>query len=361
MRGLVALPTVRTHVRIALLLTSIAVSVAAAEIAARRLYPAFQAGSRSDESPDSKSCESIQMFHLQVGWWPRPHLNCMMSGERRVRLKTNSAGFRADHEFAVKKSGTLRVGFFGDSFTFGALVTLEESYPSIIETSVPGLESVNVGIDGGGPDQALLALRHKASGLDLDAIVLAFTAENIARLLMQEQAGWPKPYFTFEGGELRAHNYPLQLMPQRVTSPWALSLRDFLLWQLALAAMRPPALHVGLYRPYAALYDDPTGKLLEQILAQFHREAAGVPLILAPLPTYHYIEYDLSPDYEFLYRRAAQAVGGTYVDVLSAFAPLTRNQKRATRFQFDQHYTPLAHRIVADAMLPHVRALRATR
>jgi hypothetical protein len=122
--------------------------------------------------------------------------------------------------------------------------------------------------------------------------------------------------------------------------------------------MRRVSLSVGLYRPYTAYYDGPAGELLERILVAFREEAREAQLIVAPLPTYHYIEYDLAPDYEPVFKCAAQATGGTYVHLLPAFKRLTSEQRRATRFRFDQHYTALGHRVVADALAPHVLALR---
>ena len=122
--------------------------------------------------------------------------------------------------------------------------------------------------------------------------------------------------------------------------------------------MRPVSLSVGLYNPYDAYYNGPAGELLERILVAFREEAPDAHLIFAPLPTYHYIEYDLAPDYEPVFRRAAQATGGTYVHLLSAFKRLTSEQRRATRFRFDQHYTALAHRVVGEALAPHVFALQ---
>lgn len=90
----------------------------------------------------------------------------------------------------------------------------------------------------------------------------------------------------------------------------------------------------------------------------FGEEAREAHLSIAPLPTYHSMEYDLAPDYEPVFKRAAQATGGTYVHLLPAFKSLTSEQRRATRFRFDQDYTALGHRVVADVLAPHVLALR---
>lgn len=359
-------PRRSTHrARTALVLASAVFALVAAELTAGRVYPFFERAPVPSDLRGRPICGTVFDFDPHTGWWPKPNLDCVATGERAVPVRTNGAGFNADHDFGPK-AGRIRIGFLGDSLTFGDLVAPDDTYVSILERSLPGIETVNFGLDGGGPDQALLALRHKAAALELDALVLAFTPENIERILMRERAGRPKPYFTLDYGELRLHNHPVPFSPAPEQLPdgrsrYALGaspLRRSALWQLLLAGIRPVALRAGLYRPYAELYDGAAGALLERILAEFEREAGDRVLIFAPLPTYHYIEYDLAPDYERVYETASAAAGGTYVDVLAAFRRLTPAQRRAARFRFDQHYTPLAHRVVADALLPAVTAAR---
>jgi hypothetical protein len=108
------------------------------------------------------------------------------------------------------------------------------------------------------------------------------------------------------------------------------------------------------------VYRGPASRLLEQILIQFSRQAPGADVIFAPLPTYHFIEYEIAPPYRTLYRDVADKTAGIYVDVVSAFEGLTAAQKRATRFRFDQHYTPFAHSLVAKTLIPHITSLRRT-
>ena len=354
--------------RFGLALVSLVLSLALAEAAASYLFPYFQPWTVAPDLRDRTICGVIVAFDERTGWWQKPNLNCVMPHEGdAIVLRTNSAGLRADYDYGNKALGVMRIGVFGDSFTAADQVTAEETYASIIEQSVPQAEVLNFGLGAGGPGQSLLGLRHKAAGFDLDAVIIAPLVENIVRTQMAERDGRQKPYFTLVDGQLQAHNYPLKFRPpppestlQRVGGfaqrRWRLN--DSALWQLTLAAMRPVSLSVGLYNPYDAYYNGPAGELLERILVAFREEAPDAHLIFAPLPTYHYIEYDLAPDYEPVFRRAAQATGGTYVHLLSAFKRLTSEQRRATRFRFDQHYTALAHRVVGEALAPHVFALQ---
>ena len=350
-------------VRLGIALTSTGIALLLAEVAARQIYPFFQSWNRPSGPSSSDECGPTVQFDQDVGWWPKPHLDCLEVAERSVRFKTNSLGFRSDREFGSKPDGTMRIAVLGDSFTFGALVTREETYAALLEQSVPAVEMVNFGFGGGGPDQSLLALRHKGRALQIDALIVAPSVENIQRVLMSERDGRPKPYFTLAAGTLKLHNHPVprSAPPEVRAGPVGTRgpvLGRSALWQLLLAGMRPITLRTGVYRPYASEYGGPPGALLERILTSFRMESGNAPIVFAPLPTYHYIEYEIPQDYESVFRRTAKSVNGIYVDVLPAFKRLAPEERRAMRFKFDQHYTPAAHRVVAEALLPHVMALR---
>jgi hypothetical protein len=348
---------------VALALASTAIALVLAEVAARRIYPFFQSWPRPAGSASQDECGPTVQFDEDVGWWPKPHLDCLEPAERSVRFRTNSLGFRSDREFGPKPDGIVRVAVLGDSFTFGALVTREETYAALLERAVPMVEMVNFGLGGGGPDQSLLALRHKGRTLQIDALIVAPSVENIERVLMTERDGRPKPYFTLATGGLELHNHPVprRALQVRAAGPVGTGgpvLGQSALWQLLLAGMRPVTLRTGVYRPYAAEYGGSAGALLEQILMAFRVESGDRPIVFAPLPTYHYFEYDIPQDYEPVFRRAADSVNAVYVDVLPAFKRLPPEERRALRFRFDQHYTPAAHRVVAHALRPYVMALR---
>ncbi|MBI2828861.1 MAG: hypothetical protein HYX77_06285 [Acidobacteria bacterium] len=349
-----------------LLLLTLLASVA--ELAASYLYPYLQPLTVRPDPQNRTVCDDVYRFDEHTGWWPKPNLDCLPQERDSPAIRTNSLGLRADHDYGDKAPGVMRIGVFGDSFTFADQVQANETYASIIERSVPNVEVLNFGLGGGGPDQSLMALRHKAAGLNLDAVIVAPLVENIVRTQMTDRGGRPKPYFTLVDGQLQAHDYPVKYQPppsaptlRRAVAQGRSLLYDSALWQLTLAAMRPVALSSGLYNPYTAYYNGPAGELLERILLAFREEAREADLIFAPLPTYHYIEYDLAPDYEQVFRRAAQGTGGTYAHLLPAFKRLTPEQRRATRFRFDQHYTALGHRVVGEALVPYVRAFQAQR
>ncbi|HET9062731.1 MAG TPA: hypothetical protein VFO62_05530 [Candidatus Binatia bacterium] len=99
------------------------------------------------------------------------------------------------------------VSSFGDSFTFGAEVPAEDSYPNLLAREL-GCRVNNFGVGGYGTDQAFLRYRHLAADSPR-FVVLGHYAEDIVRNVNQLRdlnAGgsfFLKPRFVLEGGQLR--------------------------------------------------------------------------------------------------------------------------------------------------------------
>jgi hypothetical protein len=354
----------RAGLKVGLVLVSLTVSLAVAELSARVLRPMLEPWTVESHENVPGACGDVARFDECTGWWLKPNLRCTLPHEDgSIAMRTNSAGLRADREYGKKTPGVLRVGVFGDSYTNGSGVKVEDAFVSIIERTLPNVEVLNFGLGAGGPDQSLMALRCKAPEFDLDLVIVAPTVENILRILMPERDGRAKPYFTLADGRLSLHNYPVPLTTRLPPTPDAPpGLRGLLfrseLYQLLLPSARMAALTMGVYKPFTAQYEGAPGELLYAILTAFKQDGGHAGLIFAPLPTYHYIEYGMAPDYERVFRRAAEATGGDYVDLLSAFRRLSATDRRATRFRYDQHYSPVGHQVVADTLLPYIARLR---
>lgn len=72
--------------------------------------------------------------------------------------------------------------FVGDSFTMGHGVTWDESFAGRVAAALPGVQVVNLAVQGYGTDQALLRLRRYASRFsDLRAVVYGFIPRHVYR------------------------------------------------------------------------------------------------------------------------------------------------------------------------------------
>jgi lysophospholipase L1-like esterase len=107
-----------------------------------------------------------------------PAIPDAFKGNPTWRVKLDHDGFRGD-ALGPKAPGALRVVCLGDSWTFGASVDQDASYPAQLETQLtakyPGkkLEVKNLGIIGHSSFQGVKLLRT-AMALDPDVLVIAY-------------------------------------------------------------------------------------------------------------------------------------------------------------------------------------------
>lgn len=103
--------------------------------------------------------------------------------EYRVRWRTNSQGIRADREFGPKPAGTKRILALGDSFTEGAQVEVEDTWPAVLEAELTRagqkVEVVSGGNPGYGTVHALGWLRKFGARFEPDLVVLAMTPNDL--------------------------------------------------------------------------------------------------------------------------------------------------------------------------------------
>jgi hypothetical protein len=309
-------------------------------------------------------CGDLLEFDSCTGFWNRANAQCLLPHETGpVSVVTDHDGLRlAQH--SAPAAAARSVAILGDSVTFGWGVQPDASYPARLGQAIDGATVRNLGLLGGGPDQSLLALRCKEFPR-FDVIVVAPLVENIVRTLLTVRDGRAKPYFALENGALQvqsptADGRGYTSPPESAWSDPAGATRDLLarsaLYKRALPGARHLLLSARLFRPYRVYYEGSTGKLLLAILVAIAEENKAARVIYAPLPTYHYIEYDVTPDYERVFREAARVTGGDYVDVLARFKELGAPERRAARFPIDQHYSASGHAVVADVLRPAIVA-----
>lgn len=89
----------------------------------------------------------------------------------------NRLGFR-DEEFGAKDPARRRIIVVGDSFPMGLFVAPEETFPKKLQQLVPKSEVLNLGVQGYGPDQELIALSACAPSLRPDVIVWSLFPSN---------------------------------------------------------------------------------------------------------------------------------------------------------------------------------------
>lgn len=103
-----------------------------------------------------------------------------INGGDRIVYRINSQGFRGDE---LDASPTARIVVYGDSFTHGYYSDLEHTFAVRLEEHLkdqlgPGLEVVNAGVAGYGPDQELVKMERELPVLKPDLVIVAIFSGN---------------------------------------------------------------------------------------------------------------------------------------------------------------------------------------
>ncbi len=169
-------------------------------------------------------------YDAELGWRPLPHISKQGGVWGATRpASTNSQGWRdREHPFA-KPAGVRRVVAIGDSFTFGTEVNDGERFTDLLQQPEHGLDVVNLGVAGYGPDQELRVLETEAFRYEPDVILLTSCVKNDLEDLAYERLySWPKPTYVLADGvlqlrrprrtwdiALRTHSYVVETLFQK--------------------------------------------------------------------------------------------------------------------------------------------------
>ena len=324
---------------------------------------------------------AIQIFqyHPVIGYHFIPDLKVRLEHEGGGYLiRTNNIGFRCEHDFQKEKSADVfRILLFGDSFTAGDAVSNKKRYGDVLETLLPNIEIYNFGLPGTGTDQHYLTYKEIAKDFEHDLVIIGAQVENIRRVVAHHRLSQTaegenillaKPYFDLnKNGELELKNIPV---PKEPLKPEDLpeDERNFvdqggrMLWLRQIVnkmggRVKGLAQQITQYQPLPE-YDDPNGeewKLMKTIL-RFWTDEIEKPVIIMPIPIYHYIEETTSPK-GFIARFAELEnwENVTIHDLMSEYYKVQKTERRGFRFETDIHPTPAHHKFIAESLSKTVR------
>ncbi len=149
-------------------------------------------------------------YDEELGWVGIPNLHLPDLYGKDHYLRTDSRGFRTDHEVEdAVPQGKLRVVCSGDSFTFGQGVANDQTWCHLLSVLDKRLEAVNMGQRGYGVDQAFLWYMRDGRALDHDVHVFAFIGADFSRMRERSRRGYGKPVLSLRNGELVVENVPV--------------------------------------------------------------------------------------------------------------------------------------------------------
>jgi hypothetical protein len=163
-------------------------------------------------------------FDPELGWVTTPGADRRIEG---IEYENNSEGLRGKREYsATPAPGVRRISAYGDSYTYCDESRLDDCWTHLLERSMPGLEVLNFGVSGYGPDQAWLRYQHDGAARRPCAVTIGYTVENINRVVNRfrpfyaptTKIALSKPRFVLEGGSLRLLANPAR-RPEQLKDP----------------------------------------------------------------------------------------------------------------------------------------------
>jgi hypothetical protein len=131
----------------------------------------------------------------ELGW-------TMRADRSNATESINSLGLRGSREVEyARKDGTKRAVVIGDSFTFGLGVPDDATYCARLEARVPGVEVINMGVNGYGTDQQFLQWQREGTKFDPDLVLIGVYVPDFHRNALSVRE-FPKPRFFVDGGKL---------------------------------------------------------------------------------------------------------------------------------------------------------------
>ncbi len=240
--------TRRRTVRIALF--AFAVLVLSAEIGLRWVFGNMAQTSLYTLSPSGGACVGLApgLSVTYTGWFLRipPVLH-----------EVNLQGYRGDEPMP---GASPRIAFFGDSFVYGQGVTVGESLPAQLQTSLrrqsAGAAVVNLGVPGFNLEESVDHAKRHAAGFNPDLLLLALVHNDLEPSLCSSTGTFPP------GGLLRgSYSFRGLFYAYKMVGGRYLSLpEDPAALDAGLAAFRSVSAQLGV-RPAVVVLGSPLRRL----------------------------------------------------------------------------------------------------
>ena len=339
---------------------------------------------------DQQSHRMEMRYHPKIGHLHVPSIVARLNGDRGAFFsKTNAAGFRSDHEFESEPGDRPRILVFGDSFTAGQDCENSERYSEQLG-KILNAEVYNFGLSGSSPDQHLLIYEEFARNIAADLIIVGVTVHNIERIKMKFRPSMdrmtgktllmPKPYFTLEGQTLQLHHVPVprtrseiemnstrqyldhQTEPSVVQHASELPIIRNIKRLLKKAGLMDRTRSLVYRMTGVQMYEDYCNErsdgwqLLAAIIRRFNDRSGDTPLLVVPLPTYHYVVDKLQPIFDPLFASLRNHNAGLYVCEITNDLVKDRSLNDRKKI-IDGHYTAHGHLEIAKLLANQINEL----
>ena len=280
------------------------------------------------------------VFDSELGWRMIPgveKIGRFWSGSKPARV--NSHGWRDAERTYENASGKRRMVVVGDSFTFGVGVDASERFTEVLESLVPELEVINLGMNAIGTDQELLVLEKEGLRYGPRLVLCElFEGNDFTDVGYLRNGYLPKPWFHLENGAL------VEVPPERT---WDVTLRECgYLGELAYRLVQRKT----RYRVEAPEWlERDTTPLVEALLLRMNASAAraGARFLVLLVRVPGLAQADaLLP-----------ALGKAGIPVIDTGPRIEVPSERSRLYLPDGHWSPAGHRVVAEMLADALHGL----
>lgn len=290
---------------------------------------------------------------------PRP-------GGGNYEFVVNRAGIRSDREFTNEKPpNTTRIIVLGDSMAAGQFVSNEQRFSELLQRRLPGIEVINLALEGSGTDQQVLLYEHVGLQYEHDLVVLLPFLQNIRRNLAGAREAIdpttgkivlrPKPRFELSDGQLVFHP-PLSgdMRPQDSDTPpsRATLIKGTISRMPGADLLKRVGYALVPWEPFPE-YRDPTSRgwlLMAAIVGRLKVLAGARPVVVAPVFYSNYLRYRMARNYWDRFSALATTPGVHAVDLLPHFKRVGNDSVRCFQDPFDMHFSADGHIVLAEAL-----------
>ena len=342
----------------------------------------------------NRTHRQIIAFNKEIGHSYTPNLKArLIDNNGGYYIKTNSSGFRSNIEFKKRKEKK-RILFFGDSNTAADGVSNEDRYSDLLGEYFDA-EIFNYAISGTGTDQQYLIWEKYARDVQADLIIIGTLVENIERNKVQfretidyftkKKTLTSKPYFNIVNGNLKLENFPIKKFDGNFSLinkdkvQWSIPLDKELLYRTinflrnnqffqnisekheSKSEFIRSFLIKNFYQPHKDYKKKKSNgyQLMKKIIEKFIYSIKDTPIILMPIPTYHYYFDEAKPIYQDFFKSFENKEKKIFViDLLDDLKKLNRNEKKLLPLKDDKaHFSKHGHEVIAKHLKDKIEIL----
>jgi carbamoyltransferase len=314
--------------------------------------------------------------HPQIGYRYIANMNLILPrpGGGTYHFQTNSQGIRSSREYPFKKlPGLARIILCGDSLSAGQFVSNEQRMSEQLERRVPGLEVINLSLEGSGSDQQLLLYESIGLQYEHDIVILMPFLSNLRRNMVAAREAFDaktgskvlrgKPRFELVDGRLELRNVPV---PKEYPAPvgaalgivtdtpdtFASRLKAGLSALPGMSFVKKVVYRFYPWEPFPEFRNprSPEWQLMEAIIRRFRQSAGDRPIVIVPTFYDNYVRYRMSRHYWQRFHDLGQIAGIYVIDLLPHFRKLGAEAVRCFQSPYDIHFSSYGHLAIAEVL-----------